>query len=101
MTEIENGERETVSACKQFKCSRTYRDFFFVAVRNVTWFRNRKATKMQFGERSEVFWVVTPCSDVGYQRSRGPCCLHQSPTTRCHNPEELDMKYRSVGGFHT
>jgi hypothetical protein len=25
----------------------------------------------------EVFWVVTPCSVVvGYQRFRGPCCLH-------------------------
>jgi len=25
----------------------------------------------------EVFWVVTPCSDVaGYQRFRGPCCIH-------------------------
>jgi hypothetical protein len=24
-----------------------------------------------------VFWVVTPCSAVvGYQRFRGPCCLH-------------------------
>jgi len=25
----------------------------------------------------EVFWVVSPCSVVvGYQRFRGPCCLH-------------------------
>jgi len=25
----------------------------------------------------EVFWVVTPCNVVvGYQRFRGPCCLH-------------------------
>jgi len=25
----------------------------------------------------EVFWVVTPCSDVvGYQRFRDPYCLH-------------------------
>jgi hypothetical protein len=25
----------------------------------------------------EVFWVVIPCSVmVGYQRFRGPCCLH-------------------------
>jgi len=24
----------------------------------------------------EVFRVVKPCSDVGYQRFRGPCCLH-------------------------
>jgi hypothetical protein len=25
----------------------------------------------------EVFWVVTLCSAViGYQRFRGPCCLH-------------------------
>jgi hypothetical protein len=25
----------------------------------------------------EVLWVVTPCSvAVGYQRLRGPCCLH-------------------------
>jgi hypothetical protein len=24
-----------------------------------------------------VFWVLTPCSVVvGYQHSRGPCCLH-------------------------
>jgi hypothetical protein len=32
----------------------------------------------------EVFWVVTPCSDVvGYQRFGGTCCLHlQGPKTR-------------------
>jgi hypothetical protein len=25
----------------------------------------------------EILWVVTPCSVVvGYQRFRGPCCLH-------------------------
>jgi hypothetical protein len=25
----------------------------------------------------DVFWIVTPCSVVvGYQRFRGPCCLH-------------------------
>jgi hypothetical protein len=24
----------------------------------------------------EVVWVVTPFSVVGYQRFRGPCCLH-------------------------
>jgi len=25
----------------------------------------------------EVFWAVAPCSVVvGYQRFRGPCCLH-------------------------
>jgi hypothetical protein len=23
-----------------------------------------------------VFWVVTPCGVVGYQRFRGPCCFH-------------------------
>jgi len=23
-----------------------------------------------------VFWVMTLCSDVRYQRLRGPCCLH-------------------------
>jgi hypothetical protein len=32
----------------------------------------------------EVFWVVTPCIDVvGYQRFRGPYCLHlQGEETR-------------------
>jgi len=47
----------------------------------------------------EVFWVVTPCSVVvGYQRFRGPCCLHikgvlsYHNTTRHHNPEDLDLK---------
>jgi hypothetical protein len=33
-----------------------------------------------FSERHQtkivVFWVVTPCSVVGYQRFRGPYCLH-------------------------
>jgi len=25
----------------------------------------------------DILWVVTPCSFVvGYQRFRGPCCLH-------------------------
>jgi hypothetical protein len=23
-----------------------------------------------------VFWVMTPCIDVGYHRFGGPCCLH-------------------------
>jgi hypothetical protein len=28
--------------------------------------------------QDEVFWVVTPCSAmVGYQRFRGPCCVHR------------------------
>jgi hypothetical protein len=36
----------------------------------------------------EVFWFVTPCSVVvGYQRFRGPCCLH----LQGHNPEDLDF----------
>jgi hypothetical protein len=28
------------------------------------------------GTKMAVFWVVAPCSLVGYQRFRGPCCLH-------------------------
>jgi len=28
----------------------------------------------------EVFWVVTPRSDVGYRRFGGPCCLHLQVT---------------------
>jgi len=57
-----------------------------------------------------LHWVVTSCSAVvGYQRFRVPCCLHLQggakmeaarnsetfvtyhKTTRCCNPEELDM----------
>jgi len=56
----------------------------------------------------EVFWVVTKCNIVvGYQRFRGPWCLHIHPedcedessetlisyhnTTLRHNPEDLDF----------
>jgi hypothetical protein len=57
-----------------------------------------------------VFWVVTPCTVVvGYQRLRGPYCLHfryilkveaarsyhtlvsYHIITRCHIPEDLDL----------
>jgi hypothetical protein len=35
-----------------------------------------------FSFQIEVFWVVTPCSVVvGYQRFRGPCCLHHYSTS--------------------
>jgi hypothetical protein len=31
-----------------------------------------------------VFWAVTPCIVVGYQRFEGPCCLHlQWAVTPC------------------
>jgi hypothetical protein len=45
----------------------------------------------------EVFWVVKSCSVVtGYQRFRGPCCLHLQVSyhnaTQCHNPQDLDWK---------
>jgi hypothetical protein len=49
----------------------------------------------------DVFWVVTPCSVVsGYQRFRGPCCLHfQGETlvsyhnaTRRHKTEYLELE---------
>jgi len=34
-------------------------------------------TSMEVMFQVEVFWVVTPCSEVvGYQRFRGPCCIH-------------------------
>jgi len=31
----------------------------------------------EYGDRTQigVFWVVTPCGVVGYQRFGGPCCL--------------------------
>jgi len=35
-----------------------------------------------------VFWVVMPCSDVGYRRFGGPCCFR-------HNAEDLDLNYAS------
>jgi hypothetical protein len=55
----------------------------------------------------EVFWVVTSCSVVvGYQRFRGPCCLHLQGRARSsemlvsyhnatgrHNSEGLDLNY--------
>jgi len=50
----------------------------------------------------EVFSVVTPYSVsvvVGYERFGDPCCLHlqgEHNTTRCHNPEELETKYRPL-----
>jgi len=53
---------------------------------------------------------VTPCNVVlGYERFRGPCCLHlpcevkmeaawtsetllsHYKTTQCHNPEDMDL----------
>jgi hypothetical protein len=50
----------------------------------------------------EVFWVLTPCVVmVGYQRFRGPCCLHLQGqeilasyhnTTWRHNPEDHVLK---------
>jgi hypothetical protein len=60
-------------------------------------------TAMMF--HGEVFCVMTPCSVVvGYQRFRGPCCLHLQVeakmeaawtyhnTTRRHYPGDLDLK---------
>jgi hypothetical protein len=40
----------------------------------------------------EVFWVVTPCSDVvGYQSFGVLCCLHLHIMRR-HIPEDLDLR---------
>jgi len=40
----------------------------------------------------EVFWVVTSYSViVGYQRFKGPYCLHLQGLGRRHNPEDLDL----------
>jgi len=56
----------------------------------------------------EVFWVVPPCSVlVGYRRFRVSYYLHLQyslkrwyptyhNTTRHHNPEDLDLKLRSI-----
>jgi hypothetical protein len=67
----------------------------------------------------EVFWVVTPCSVVGYQSFGGLCCLHvlftlkmeavrtsetlvfYYNTTRRHNPEDLDLKYHHGESLRT
>jgi len=39
----------------------------------------------------EVFWLVTPCSVVvGYQRFRGPCCLHLHPLKRWYPTTTLN-----------
>jgi len=62
----------------------------------------------------EVFWVVTPCSDmVRYHSFGGPCCLHLNftlkmeaacssvtlvsyrNTTWRHNPEHFDLKLKT------
>jgi len=48
----------------------------------------------------EFLWVVTPSSlVVGYQRIEDPFYLHLQgevvsyhKTTRCHNPEDLDLR---------
>jgi len=38
-----------------------------------------------------VFWVVMPCSDIGYQHFRGSCCLHLT-SIHGHSPENQNMK---------
>jgi hypothetical protein len=43
---------------------------FFIP-KTVEKFQAFTAVKIQV----EVFWIVTPCSDVGYQRFGGPCCV--------------------------
>jgi len=42
----------------------------------------------------EVFWIVTPCSIVvGYQRFRGPCCLHPQGSMDLWNVGILLLQY--------
>jgi hypothetical protein len=56
----------------------------------------------------EVFWVVTPCSDVvEYQRFGEPCYLHLQGevvsyhiTTRRHNSEDRDWNHINITNKH-
>jgi len=41
----------------------------------------------------KVFWDVTPCSVlVGYQRFRGPCCLHLQGEVKASHPRRPQLE---------
>jgi len=44
--------------------------------------------------KSVVFWVVAPCSVVGYQHFRGLCCFH---LRRSQTTNQLPQCYHKTG----
>jgi hypothetical protein len=77
-----------------------------VVAKNILYARSEVFTAVMI--QVEVFWIVTPCSVVAYQRIGSPCFLHLQGemkmeaawtsetlvchnTTRRHNPEDLDL----------
>jgi hypothetical protein len=72
---------------KQRTGNRNFEQDNLKRIRKVSTFEIYTAMKIQV----EVFWVVTPCSDVGYQRFGGPCSINQGMVsyhiaTWRHNP---------------
>jgi hypothetical protein len=56
--------------------TRSSPEFFFKMNSGVMKLLARFEVFTVFNIQVAVFWIITPCSNVGYQRFRGPRCLH-------------------------